>query len=83
MARFRLTQAFHFQSFRLAAGRTICDSAAAALPGDFVYGGLNANSLPAGCVPLDGLATTMKAASPRFANEATPTACTGVQSIDA
>jgi hypothetical protein len=83
MARFRLSQAFHFSQFRLAAGKTIADSAGAALPGDFVWTGLNSTSLPAGCVPLDGLANTMKSASPRFANEATPTACTGVQSIDA
>jgi len=54
MARFRMTQAFHFGSVRVKAGGTLADSQANALAGDAIYTGLNANSVPLGAVPLDG-----------------------------
>jgi hypothetical protein len=81
MARFKLTQAFHFQQYRVKAGGTIADSAANSVAGDAVWTGLNSNTLPPGAVPLDGSATTMKNAS-RFASEI-PGAPSGRDSIDA
>jgi hypothetical protein len=81
MARFRMTQAFHFGSVRVKAGGTLADSQANAVAGDAVYTGLNANSVPYGAVPLDGSATTMFNAS-RWAGTS-PGQPTGVSSIDA
>jgi len=80
MARFRLTQSLDLSNRRIAAGRTICDSQGAALPGDEIWTGLNAGSMIPGMVPLDGSATTMKAAS-IYSSEPTPTQITGVNSI--
>jgi hypothetical protein len=80
MARFRTTQAFHAGSMRVAAGRTVADTQGNSLPGDVVWSGLTAQSLPPGFVPLDGGATTMKSAS-QFANEAIRTWITGADSI--
>jgi hypothetical protein len=83
MARFRLTQAFHQGQFRLRAGQTIADSVGAAQVGDVVWTGLNSNTMGAGFTPLDAGATSMKAASFRFANEPAATAISGRDSIDA
>jgi hypothetical protein len=79
MARFRTVQAFHFGSTRIPAGRTIADTQGNALPGDIVWP-VTSQNLPAGFVPLDGLATTMKAASPLAAENVRCT-ITGVDSI--
>jgi len=59
MARFRLQQAFHFGDKKVSAGHVIVDSLANAQGGDVLYSAMNAATLPAGCVPLDGAATTM------------------------
>lgn len=82
MARFKLTQAFHYGSVRVPAGRTLADSQANAIAGDYVYTGLNANSVPYGAIPIDGSATTMFNAS-RWAGTSPPATIPGVQSIDA
>jgi hypothetical protein len=63
MARFRMQAAFHFGSVRVKAGGTIADSLANSLPGDAVYTGLTAATVPYGAVALDGGASTMLAAS--------------------
>jgi hypothetical protein len=81
MARFKLTQAFHFSQYRVRAGGTIADSPANAQAGDAVYTGLTSATLPSGCVPLDASATTMFNAS-RWAGTL-PGNPTGRDSIDA
>jgi hypothetical protein len=66
MAGFKTTQAFYADAVgvgRVKAGRTICDSQASALAGDVVWPGLNSQSLPAGCIPLDSSATAMLSGS--------------------
>jgi hypothetical protein len=83
VARFRTTQSFYADAVgvgRVKAGRTISDSQANAQPGDVVWVGLNANSLPAGMMPLDGSAQTMLTAS-RWAGVPV-SAPTGVSSVD-
>jgi hypothetical protein len=78
MARFQLTKAFAFGSFRAAAGQIISDT-----PGvqtDLIWSGLNAQTMCPGLIPLDASATSMKAAS-RYASEVTPFGCTGGDSI--
>ena len=82
MARFRMTQAFSFGSNRVRAGGTLADTVGNAQPGDLVYAGLTAATLPPGCIPLDAAATTMKNAS-KFAGEAAASSITGADSIDA
>jgi hypothetical protein len=84
MARFRSTQSFYADAVgvgRVRAGRTICDSQAAALPGDVVWTGLNPQSLPQGCIPLDGSAQTMLAAS-RWAGVPVSATILGCDSVD-
>jgi hypothetical protein len=80
MARFQLTQAMTVGHARLRAGRTICDGTACSA-GDFVWTGLNANTVSPGMVPLDAGATTLKNAS-KFAG-VSPGNPTGVDSVDA
>jgi hypothetical protein len=84
MARFRTTQSFYCDAVgvgRVRAGRTVADSQSAAQPGDVVWNGLSAQSLPAGMVPLDGPASVMKAAS-MWAGEPAATVILGVHSVD-
>jgi hypothetical protein len=80
MARFRCNQAVHFGSTRIQAGKTIADTQANAQVGDVVFPGLSSQSLPPGCVPLDGGGTTMKNASP-LVNEPIRSWITGADSI--
>ena len=83
MARFRLTQSIYVDGAavgHLRAGRIICDSQANALPGDVVWVGLNAQSLPAGSVPLDSSASAMLTGS-RWANSPLSATILGVDSI--
>jgi len=83
MARFRVMSAFYADAVgvgRVQAGRIVADSQGAAQPGDIVWSGLNAQSLPAGFVPLDSDAQAMRTGS-RWAG--TPIAATilGVDSV--
>jgi hypothetical protein len=83
MARFRSTQSFYVDGAavgKVQAGRTIADSQANAQPGDVVWVGLNSQSLPAGMVPLDSSATTMRNAS-QWANTPISATILGVDSI--
>jgi hypothetical protein len=85
MARFRTTAAFYSDApgvGRVRAGRTVADSTANALPGDIVWTGLNANSLPSGMTPLDGVADALRAAS-RWRNDPIANVCQGGDSVDA
>jgi hypothetical protein len=82
MARFRMTQAFHFGSVRVKAGGTIADSAANSQSGDAVWTGLVAATVPKGAVALDASATTMYGSSP-WASVAAWGAPSGRDSIDA
>src|SRR5215471_3890002 len=82
MARFQLTQALVVGQVRLKAGRTIADSAGAAQPGDFIWTGLNSNTVHGGMTPLDASASTMKAAS-KYASEPPASSISGAASIDA
>jgi hypothetical protein len=84
MARFKTTQAFYADAVgvgRIKAGKTICDSQANALAGDVVWTGLNSQSLPQGCVPLDGSASTMLSAS-RWAGVPVSATILGAHSVD-
>jgi hypothetical protein len=84
MARFKLTASFYADAVgvgKVRAGRTVADSQANALPGDVVWTGLNAQSLPAGFTPLDASADAMRAAS-RWVNIPAGIVCYGVDSID-
>lgn len=84
MARFKVQQAFYCDAVgvgRVRAGRTVADSQANAQPGDIVWTGLNSQSLPAGMVPLDASATSMKASS-QWAGIPDATVILGVHSID-
>jgi hypothetical protein len=84
MARFKLTASFYADAVgvgRVRAGKTVCDSQAAALAGDVVWTGLNPVSLPAGFTPLDGAADAMRAAS-GWAGTPVGIACLGVDSVD-
>jgi hypothetical protein len=84
MARFRVQQAFYCDAVgvgRVRAGRTVADSQSAAQPGDIVWTGLNSQSLPQGCIPLDGSASAMLAAS-RWAGVPVSATILGADSID-
>jgi len=84
MARFRTTQSFYADAVgvgKVRAGRTICDSQSAAQPGDVVWNGLNAQSLPQGCIPLDGPANAMLASS-RWAGVPVAATILGSDSVD-
>jgi hypothetical protein len=84
MARFMTTSAFYSDApgvGRVRAGKTVADSAANAQPGDIVWNGLNFNSLPSGFTPLDGAATSMRAAS-QWANTPIANVCYGADSVD-
>jgi hypothetical protein len=82
MARFKLSQAFHFQSTRVKAGGTLADSIANSQPGDAVWTGLTSATVPAGAVALDASATTMYNAS-RWASVSAWGVPSGRDSIDA
>ena len=81
MARFRTTSAFWSGQQRVPAGKTVADSQADALPGDFVWPQLTAASLPAGFTPLDSSAQSMRAAS-QWANTPIANVCLGSDSVD-
>jgi hypothetical protein len=80
MARFQLTKAFFLGTTRYRAGTTVADTVGNALPGDIVWTALSAATMPHFFSPIDGAATTMKAAS-RFASVPNGTAISGVDSI--
>jgi hypothetical protein len=81
MARFSLTGCHVFPGgVTKKAGTNIADSVANALAGDYVVSGLNSSTVTPSMVPLDGAATTMKAAS-LAANTPAP-AISGRASID-
>jgi hypothetical protein len=82
MARFQLTAALHTAQARYRAGTILADSQANALPGDKVWTGMNAASLIADMVALDGAATTMRNAS-KYAGVTPRGWITGAESIDA
>jgi hypothetical protein len=82
MARVKLVGALHVGSVRLKAGSTIADSAGAAQTGDFVWTGLTSATWNPIMSPLDGPATTMKAAS-QYASAGVPATISGAQSVDA
>jgi hypothetical protein len=84
MARFMTTSAFYVDGAavgRVRAGRTVADSQANAMPNDVVWTGLNSQSLPQGMTPLDGSASSMRAAS-RWANTPIANVCLGGDSVD-
>ncbi len=81
MARVMLNMAMHIGTRKLKGGSTIADSAGVALPGDFVWTGLTAQTYQRDMVALDASATTMKNASP-FASVSPRPWITGVESID-
>jgi hypothetical protein len=64
MARFRMTYAFHYGSVKVVAGKTLADSVANRQPGDAIWTGLTAATVPKGAVALDASATTMYSTSP-------------------
>lgn len=83
MARFRTSAAFYSDAVgvgRVGAGRTVADSQANAVAGDVIWTGLTSASLPQGMIPLDGAATTMKAASP-WANTPLSATILGADSV--
>jgi hypothetical protein len=81
MARFTLTSCHVFPGGAvIKAGRSIADSVANAVGNDYVVSGLSSSTVTPGMVPLDGAATSMKAASPS-ANTPAP-AISGRASID-
>jgi hypothetical protein len=84
MARFQLTSALYVDAVgvgRVRAGKIICDSVANSQPGDVIWTGLNASSLPRGATPLDASANSMRAASP-WAGLPVANVCFGVDSVD-
>jgi hypothetical protein len=64
MARFRMTYAFSFGSVKVPAGKYLADSAANSAPGDFIWTGLTAATVPRGATAADAAGITMLAASP-------------------
>jgi hypothetical protein len=80
MARFRLTQSIVVGAVDYHGGEVVTDIQPPSVPGDRVWLGLSSAVMAPGMVPLDGAATTMKAAS-AFANEQVPNAILGVHSI--
>jgi hypothetical protein len=81
LARFMLTRSFHFSGTHLRARKTIADSQANAQPGDVVWTGLTAASLPQGFNPLDAAGTTLKSQS-RWASALADTWVCGADSVD-
>jgi hypothetical protein len=81
MARFRLSEAFHHGSFRWRAGQVMVDSQANALPGDHVWTGMSSSTITAAFQPIDGLAVTMRNASP-YASVPAASTVSGVNSVD-
>jgi hypothetical protein len=63
MARFGSTVAFVVEGKRHKAGTTYCDTKANQLAGDIIWTGMSSSSMAPGLIPLDGSATSMKAAS--------------------
>jgi hypothetical protein len=81
MARFRTLAALWTGQQRIPAGRTVADSQANAVVGDFVWLQLNAQSLPAAFVPLDSSAQVMRDAS-QWKDKPFPATILGIDSID-
>jgi len=63
MARFGSTVAFVVGGKRHKAGQTYADTKANALAGDVIWAGMSSSTMSPGLIPLDGSATSMKAAS--------------------
>jgi hypothetical protein len=63
MARFGSTVAIVVGHQRYKAGTTFADSKANAIGNDVIWVGLSSASMSPGLIPLDGTATSMKAAS--------------------
>jgi len=83
MARFRVMSAFYADAVgvgRVSAGRVVADSQGNALAGDIVWNGLNAQSLPAGFMPLDASAQSMRSSS-RWATTPISATILGVDSV--
>jgi len=80
MARFRVHKAFSTAQERFYAGQVVTDTIPLTVASDRYWPGLNAATLPSGLVPLDGSATSMKAASV-WASEVLPATILGVDSI--
>jgi len=81
MARFRLTQSIFVKDTKYHGGEVVTDIQPPSVATDRVWLGLSSATMAPGMVPLDGSATSMKAAS-AFANENVPNAILGVHSID-
>jgi hypothetical protein len=64
MARFGSTVAFVVDGKRHRAGTTYCDTKANQVGNDIIWTGMSSSSMSPGLIPLDGSATSMKAASP-------------------
>jgi hypothetical protein len=63
MARFGSTVSFVVEGKRHKAGTTYCDTKANQLAGDIIWAGMSSATMSPGLIPLDGTATSMKAAS--------------------
>jgi hypothetical protein len=63
MARFGSTVAFVVAGKRHKAGTTYADTLANAVGNDIVWAGMSSSTMSPGLIPLDGAATSMKAAS--------------------
>jgi hypothetical protein len=63
MARFGSTVAFVVGGKRHKAGTTYADTLANAVGNDIVWAGMSSSTMSPGLIPLDGAATSMKAAS--------------------
>jgi hypothetical protein len=63
MARFGSTVAFVVEGKRHKAGTTYADNKANAIAGDVIWAGMSSSTMSPGLIPLDGAATSMKAAS--------------------
>jgi len=81
MARFRMTYSFHYGSVKVPSGKVLADSVGNSQPGDFIWTGLVAATVPRGSVALDAGATTMYSSSP-WASVSAWGGPSGVQSID-
>lgn len=63
MARFGSTVAFVVGGKRHKAGQTYCDTKANQVGTDVIWAGMSSATMSPGLIPLDGTATSMKAAS--------------------
>jgi hypothetical protein len=80
MARFRLMKAIATGALRFHAGEVVTDTIPLTVATDRHWPGLTASVMASGMVPLDGSASSMKAASV-WAGEVLPATILGVDSI--